>query len=115
MGYAYALCMRCAWGVQARFHRPPPMSAPLILAALWVLAATATAMLPMRRQMLPGVVLLAAAPVLILWTGAVHGWIWAGAGTLAFLSMFRNPLIYFWKRAMGRPVTLPPDLRGGGK
>jgi hypothetical protein len=30
---------------------------------------------------------------------------------LAFLSMFRNPLIYFWKRARGLPADLPPELR----
>jgi hypothetical protein len=91
------------------------MSTPLIIAALWVFAATATAFLPMRRQMVPGIALLVAAPVLILWIGATHGWLWAGLGLLAFLSMFRNPLIYFWKRATGRPVSLPPELQEGGK
>jgi hypothetical protein len=25
--------------------------------------------------------------------------------------MFRNPLRYFLNRALGRPVSLPPDLR----
>jgi hypothetical protein len=88
------------------------MSAPLITAVFWVLAATVTAMLPMRRQMVPGVILLALAPVLIVWIGAHHGWFWVLPALLAFLSMFRNPLIYFWKRSTGRPVTLPPELQG---
>ncbi len=91
------------------------MSLPLIIGAFWVLAATATAMLPMRRQMVPGVTLLVLAPVLLVWIGAVHGWLWGGLGLLAFLSMFRNPLIYFWKRTTGRPVTLPPELQGDTK
>jgi hypothetical protein len=87
------------------------MTAPLVIGCLWVLAAAATAMLPMKRQMVPGVALLIAAPMLLIWIGSVHGWVWAAVGTLAFLSMFRNPLIYFARRAMGKPVELPPELR----
>lgn len=86
------------------------MSGALIAAIAWVLAATVTAFLPMRRQMVPGVALLAAAPALILWIGAAHGWPWALGATLAFLSMFRNPLLYFARRALGRPAPLPPEL-----
>ncbi len=87
------------------------MTAPLVIGCIWVLAAAATAMLPMKRQMVPGVALLIAAPLLLIWIAVVHGWIWAAVGALAFLSMFRNPLIYFAKRAMGKPVELPPELR----
>lgn len=86
------------------------MSTPLILGCLWVLAATVTAMLPMRRQMVPGLALLAAAPVLLLWIGWVHGWLWLAVGLFAFLSMFRNPLLYFLRRALGRPAPLPKEL-----
>jgi Protein of unknown function (DUF2484) len=87
------------------------MTAPLVIGCLWVLAAAATAMLPMKRQMVPGIALLIAAPILLVWIGWVHGWVWAVVGLLAFLSMFRNPLIYFARRAMGKPVELPPELR----
>jgi hypothetical protein len=87
------------------------MTAPMILGVLWVLAATATAFLPMKRQMIPGIALLLAAPVLIVWIGVAYGWLWAALGLFAFLSMFRNPLIYFAKRALGKPVELPPELR----
>jgi Protein of unknown function (DUF2484) len=80
------------------------MSVPLILGGLWVIAATVVAMLP-------GVVLLIAAPVLLIWIGWAHGWLWLGVGLLAFLSMFRNPLLYFARRALGRPAELPPELR----
>jgi hypothetical protein len=87
------------------------MTAPLIAGVIWVLAATIVALLPMRRQYVPGVALLLAAPVLIVWIGWTHGWLWAAFGLFGFLSMFRNPLIYFWKKATGRPVELPPELR----
>jgi hypothetical protein len=50
------------------------------------------------------------APFLLGWIGWVHGWIWVFAGAFAFLSMFRNPLIYFIRRAVGRPAPLPKEL-----
>jgi hypothetical protein len=86
------------------------MSLPLVLGALWVLASAVVAMLPMKRQMVPGVALLVAAPVLLVWIGYAHGWIWLAVGVFAFVSMFRNPLRYFARRAMGRPAPLPKEL-----
>jgi len=78
---------------------------------LWVFAATAVAMLPMRHQYVYGVALLIAAPLLILWIGISVAW-WAGVLALAaFVSMFRNPLRFFWARARGRNPQLPPELR----
>lgn len=77
------------------------MSLSVMLALAWVFASTVVAFLPMRLQYLPGGALLFAAPVLIVFLGYQHGWI-AGAGALlAFLSMFRNPLRYFWGRWRG--------------
>jgi membrane-bound metal-dependent hydrolase YbcI (DUF457 family) len=84
-----------------------------VAAILWVLAATVTAMLPYRRQFPPGITLLALAPVLIVWIGVEHGWFWVIPALLAFLSMFRNPLIYMAKRSLGRPVQRPVDPREG--
>ncbi|GHE86090.1 hypothetical protein GCM10016455_01880 [Aliiroseovarius zhejiangensis] len=78
------------------------MSPALIAATLWVIAASAVAFLPMRRQFAPGFALLAAAPVLIIWIGVVHGWIWSAIGLAAFISMFRRPLWYLGRRALGR-------------
>jgi len=83
------------------------MSLSILLAALWVLAATGVAMLPMRRQIAPGLVLLAAAPVLIVWLGYVHGWIWSVAGLAALLSMFRYPLHHFWRKWRGQDEKAP--------
>ena len=78
------------------------MSTPLILACLWVLLGTITAFLPMRYQYAPGLTLLIAAPVLIVWIGYEHG-VWVAAfGAFAFVSMFRNPLRYLAKKALGK-------------
>lgn len=83
------------------------MSLPVLFAVLWVFAATGVAMLPMRRQFAPGVLLLAAAPVLIIWLGSQYGWI-AGLGALAaFISMFRNPLRYYWRKWRGLETEVP--------
>ena len=86
------------------------MSAPLILGCLWVIASAVVAMLPMRQQMAPGLALLIAAPLLLVWIGYVHGWLWLAIGLFAFLSMFRNPLRYFLRRAMGWEAPLPKEL-----
>lgn len=75
------------------------MTGALIAGCLWALAATVTAMLPYRMQFPPGIALLTAAPVLLVWIGLAHGvWI-AAVCLLAVLSLFRNPLIYFAKKA----------------
>ncbi len=86
------------------------MSASLTLACLWALLATGVALLPMRRQMVPGLALLIAAPALLVWIGWQHGVWWMLGGLAAFVSMFRNPLIYLARKALGRPA---PDPREG--
>jgi hypothetical protein len=85
------------------------MSWSLAAAIVWVFGSAITAMLPMRRQYPPGITLLVLAPFLIGWLAYDYGiWI-AVLGVLAFASMFRNPLIYFAKKALGIPVSLPPE------
>ena len=87
------------------------MSTSLILGCFWVLASAVTAMLPMRRQMVPGVALLVAAPVLLWFIAQDYGF-WVFLITLfAALSMFRNPLIYFVRRALGLHVSLPEEMQ----
>jgi uncharacterized protein YqgC (DUF456 family) len=78
------------------------MSTALILGFLWVLAATGVAFLPMRRQVLPGLALLAAAPVLIWFIGRDYSPIPAALAVFAVVSMFRRPLKYFTARALRR-------------
>lgn len=74
---------------------------------LWVFVATGTAMLPMRYQIVTGLPLLAAAPAIIVWIGIADS-PWAAAlAAAAFLSMFRRPLNYLVRRALGLPVERP--------
>lgn len=92
------------------------MSPALTAAALWVLAATVTAILPRARQFRPGITLLVLAPLLLVWIGLSHGVLWALVGLAGFLSMFRHPLIYLSRKMRGLPAG-PPDERqpdGGG-
>jgi len=77
------------------------------LSILWVFAAVTVAVLPMRRQYVPGIALLVAAPVLIVAIGMTHSWFFALAAFAAFVSMFRNPLRYFAVRLRGETPELP--------
>lgn len=79
----------------------------LVLGCLWVIAGTIVACLPMRYQYAPGIVLLATAPVLIYLIGATYGFIPAAAAVFGFVSMFRNPIRYFARRALGQNPEIP--------
>ena len=83
------------------------MSLSLTLAALWAIAATIVALLPMRLQYVPGVALLVAAPFLLGFIGFEHGLWVAALGLAGFVSMFRNPLRYFYRRALGEIPEIP--------
>lgn len=83
------------------------MKISLIIGCIWVVLAVITALLPMRRQYVPGVALLLLAPVLIIWIGVDFGWIVGLLATAAFLSMFRNPLRYIYARARGQNPEIP--------
>lgn len=93
------------------------MAFSIIFAGLWVLAGTVVALLPMRRQYVPGVVLLGLAPVLIVWLGIDYGWPVAVLALFAFVSMFRNPLRYLGALALhrwaGRAAPQRPNQRRG--
>ncbi|MEQ8923302.1 MAG: DUF2484 family protein [Roseovarius confluentis] len=77
------------------------MSLSLISGAVWVVAATLVAMLPMRLQWVPGLALLVAAPALLAWIAVDQGWWVFALGAFAFVSMFRRPLGYLVRRALG--------------
>ncbi len=83
------------------------MTLSLLLGCLWVLAGTTVAFLPMRFQIVPGLALLLAAPVLIWLIAQDHGWLVAGFATFALMSMFRNPLKYMAARLAGRSCEVP--------
>ncbi|MGB3244338.1 MAG: DUF2484 family protein [Sulfitobacter sp.] len=73
----------------------------------WVFASAVVAMLPMRRQYVPGVALLIAAPVLIVMIGVQVGWLAAALGLAAFVSMFRNPLRFLLAKLQGKNPQVP--------
>ncbi|SLN44376.1 hypothetical protein ROG8370_01899 [Roseovarius gaetbuli] len=83
------------------------MSPSLLIASLWVLAASIVALLPMRRQYIPGVTLLILAPAVIGFIGYQHGWLVALGGVLALGSMFRRPLRYGIARLRGQNPEVP--------
>ncbi|MEM7723334.1 MAG: DUF2484 family protein [Pseudomonadota bacterium] len=78
------------------------MPLSLILACLWVVAATITALLPMRYQYAPGLTLLILSVPLMVFVGLEVDWSWAALILLAILSMFRRPLMFFAGRARAR-------------
>jgi hypothetical protein len=79
----------------------------LWLCVLWVFASTGVAMLPMGRQLIPGVILLITAPVLIFFIGQQVGWFMALLGLAAFVSMFRNPLRFIIAKLRGQNPQVP--------
>ncbi|WP_172293077.1 DUF2484 family protein [Pseudoruegeria sp. HB172150] len=85
------------------------MSLPLILACLWVVAASVTAFLPMRYQIAPGLLLLISAPVLIYFLAREHGPVITLIGIFAVLSMFRRPLIHLFRKLAGIPTEKPGE------
>ncbi len=85
------------------------MSLSAICAIAWVFAASGVAMLPMRLQFPPGLVLLIAAPILIVWLGMDFGWIASAGALAAFLSMFRNPIRHYWRKWRGLETDHDPE------
>ncbi|MCH2095887.1 MAG: DUF2484 family protein [Rhodobacteraceae bacterium] len=84
------------------------MSSALITACLWVLAATATAILPGRLQRTAGFALLAVAPVLLVWIALTHGWMVCLACLAAVVSMYREPLGTLLRKRRGdRDASAP--------
>lgn len=78
------------------------MSLALTLACLWVLASAIVAMLPLRFHWRFGLPLLILSVPMMGFVGYTHGWIWVAVIALAVISMFRNPLRHFAKRALRR-------------
>ncbi|MCO6382604.1 MAG: DUF2484 family protein [Vannielia sp.] len=81
------------------------MSPLLIAAFLWVFAATATAFLPMRWQLVPGLTLIAGAFVLIWLIYAEFGLLPGVLALATFISFFRRPLGHLMAKLTGRART----------
>jgi len=76
------------------------MSLSLTLACLWVLAAAATAMLPMRLQYAPGLTLLILTVPLLSYIAVQHGTLVVLLVLAGVISMFRRPVWYLSRRAV---------------
>ncbi|ETX28211.1 DUF2484 family protein [Roseivivax isoporae] len=83
------------------------MTGAALAACFWGLAATVTACMPLRRQPVPGIMLLLVAPLVIVSLGIAHGWLVALAACGAVLSMFWNPLRQLLARPAGRRLEVP--------
>lgn len=78
------------------------MSLSLTLACLWVVIAALIAMLPMKRQFIPGLALLFTAPFLLTYIGYQHNpWV-VLAASIAIISMFRRPLFFLSRHLITR-------------
>ncbi len=79
------------------------MSAPLILACLWAVAANLIAMLPSRRNHWPAAYVLIALGIPVLgWVTYQHG-PWAGMLVMvAAMSILRWPVFYLWRWVRAR-------------
>lgn len=65
---------------------------PFVAFCLWALASMALAPLPLRYQIIPGLVLLLALFPLLIWTGMTYGVGPVLVGVVAAVSLFRRPL-----------------------
>ena len=83
------------------------MTLSFIAACVWVLVGAVTAAFPIRYQIVPGSILLLTAIPLMIWIGAENGWHWTGIGLLAFLSMFRRPLLHLLAWLRGEHPEIP--------
>lgn len=83
------------------------MNSTLIFASIWVLAASGVAMLSMRWQFRLVPILFVFAVVLMGLIAKSYGWVAFVAVLIAFVSMFRHPLRYVWRRLRGENPEIP--------
>ena len=83
----------------------------LITAILWVFCAVGAAMMPMRWQFRVVPVLAAIAFGIMGMIAKTYGWLAFGLAVAAFVSMFRHPLRYVWRRLQGEDVEIPEEFK----
>jgi hypothetical protein len=77
------------------------------LCLIWVFLSATVATLPMRMQYIPGAILLAAGPILIILIGFKVGFIFSVLALAAYVSMFRNPLLFLLAKLRGQNPEVP--------
>lgn len=68
----------------------------LLISVIWVLASAAVAMMPVHRQIIPGVALMAAGPVLVVTIALQVGVMGGVFAVWAYFSMYHRPLVTIW-------------------
>jgi membrane protein DedA with SNARE-associated domain len=77
------------------------------LCLIWVFLSATVATLPLRMQFIPGAILLVAGPVLIVVIGFEVGFVFSVIALAAYVSMFRNPLLFLLAKLRGRKTEVP--------
>jgi membrane protein DedA with SNARE-associated domain len=77
------------------------------LCLIWVFLSATVATLPLRMQFIPGAILLVAGPVLIVVIGFEVGFVFSVIALAAYVSMFRNPLLFLLARLRGQKPEVP--------
>jgi hypothetical protein len=77
------------------------------LCLIWVFLSATVATLPLRMQFIPGAILLVAGPVLIVVIGFEVGFVFSVIALAAYVSMFRNPLLFLLAKLRGQSPEVP--------
>ncbi|NOR32221.1 MAG: DUF2484 family protein [Sulfitobacter sp.] len=77
------------------------------LCLIWVFLSATVATLPLRMQFIPGAILLVAGPVLIIVIGFEVGLVFSVIALAAYVSMFRNPLLFLLAKLRGQKPEVP--------
>lgn len=85
------------------------MTPSLIALCLLLLAATSLAVLPVRRQIVPGIVLGVVAIGVLIWVGVENGWLWTLAALAAFASLGRNGVKQIPALIRGEKLEIPEE------
>jgi hypothetical protein len=80
------------------------VSASIVSCCVWALLASVTALLPLRVQYAPAIMLAIVVPFLLIFVGFEHGLGAVALGLTAFISLFRVPLLYVARQMIGAPV-----------
>ena len=79
-------------------------SASIVSCCVWALLVSVTALLPLRVQYTPAIMLVIVVPFLLIFAGFEHGFGVVAIGLAAFVSLFRVPLLYVARQMIGEPV-----------
>ena len=80
------------------------VSASIVSCCVWALLVSVTALLPLRVQYTPAIMLVIVVPFLLIFVGFEHGLGAVALGLAAFVSLFRAPLLYVARQMIGEPV-----------